>query len=474
MMPDAKPVSGADNLLDIVYLPQREAGVWEDRWLRMNVHVPLGSGPFPCIVFVHGGGWGGGDKDGGLYGAGPPPRELIERALREGYVAVNLNYILGRGTRPQVFWDYRAAIRHLRAGAGRFRIDPGRIAAWGFSAGGWLSSTAGFSNADDRFACKPAPQSLEDLKRRVPKKDVFFVPLDDPRAADPEFSSRVTAIVADFWQGIEYLSGDDPPMLTYVGEAARHRHADQAEQASVDFTAIELIGAKYRGQISVHVPPPTAAARPIRGVGTSTLADEAFAWLEQRLRDQPRSISPEARPNRRVFAESAEVKLVAAAPNAEIRYTLDGSEPNESSPIYRKPLMLNETTTVRAISTRAGERPSAVASFHFLRGELPEIASPAGPMLPKARVGQPYHVQFAIGGKAPVLWNLAGHLEIGKETPNRPPNDPAGLHLDRQTGLLSGTPTAPGVFTFQIQSATALGQPADARVYVLVIEPKTN
>ena len=155
-MSQAKPLERADNHLDVAYLPQRQVGAWEDRWLRMNVHVPAGGGPFPCIVFVHGGGYGGGDKDGTLYGAGPPPRELLQRAVDEGYVAVNLNYVLGRGTKPQVFWDYKTAIRFLRTSAGRFKLDPGRIAVWGFSAGGWLASTAGFSGPEDSYACPTA------------------------------------------------------------------------------------------------------------------------------------------------------------------------------------------------------------------------------------------------------------------------------------------------------------------------------
>jgi len=362
-MPPAKPLERADNHLDVVYLPQRQVGDWEDRWLRMNVHVPAGGGPFPCIVFVHGGGYGGGDKDGGLYGAGPPPRELLQRAVDEGYVAVNLNYILGRGTKPQVFWDYKTAIRFLRAHAGRFKLDPGRIAAWGFSAGGWLASTAGFSGPEDSYACPPAAQNIDELSRQRPKGDVFPVQMDDPRAAKAEFSSRVSAIVADLWQGLQYLSADDPPMLTYVGEGARHKHADAAREARVDFTAIELTDPKFKGQSSLHVPPHTAAARRLDGSGTSTLADEAFAWLASRLRQQPRSIPPEAQPNRRTFADRTEVHLVAPAPNARVHFTTDGSQPGPTSPVFEKPLVLTGTTTIRAVTVREGERPSGVAAF---------------------------------------------------------------------------------------------------------------
>eukprot|EP01031_Cornospumella_fuschlensis_P017692 gene17692-21640_t len=33
--------------------------------LRLDAYVPDGPGPHPTVILVHGGGWSGGDKDGG-------------------------------------------------------------------------------------------------------------------------------------------------------------------------------------------------------------------------------------------------------------------------------------------------------------------------------------------------------------------------------------------------------------------------
>src|SRR5262249_24334172 len=33
--------------------------------LKLDAYVPEGAGPFPAVIFVHGGGWSGGDKRGG-------------------------------------------------------------------------------------------------------------------------------------------------------------------------------------------------------------------------------------------------------------------------------------------------------------------------------------------------------------------------------------------------------------------------
>jgi hypothetical protein len=199
--------------------------------------------------------------------------------------------------------------------------------------------------------------------------------------------------------------------------------------------------------------------------------DEAFAWLACRLRQQPRSIPPEAQPIRRTFADRIEVRLAAPAPDARVHFTTDGSEPGPTSAAFEKPLVLTRATTIRAITVCQGERPSGVAAFTFSREDPPpEILAPEGPLLPRTRVGRPYEVRFKASGSAELLWNLAGHLEIGKE-PNKAPSDPAGLRLNPATGVLSGTPTSPGVFSFQVQAAAGPGRPADARVYVLVIEP---
>ena len=56
------------------------------------------------------------------------------------------------------------------------------------------------------------------------------------------------------------------------------------------------------------------------------------------------SIQPDGSP----FTDSVTVELSADSPGAEIHYTLDGSEPSESSPTYTGPWTLTETAHVRA------------------------------------------------------------------------------------------------------------------------------
>ncbi|NLF85197.1 MAG: hypothetical protein GX571_03705, partial [Lentisphaerae bacterium] len=61
------------------------------------------------------------------------------------------------------------------------------------------------------------------------------------------------------------------------------------------------------------------------------------------------------------------VSLTCATPGADIRYTLDGSDPTPSSGIYTSPLQIEQTTTIRARAFKAGFAPSDQASAIYAR-----------------------------------------------------------------------------------------------------------
>lgn len=52
--------------------------------------------------------------------------------------------------------------------------------------------------------------------------------------------------------------------------------------------------------------------------------------------------------------------------NSIVRYTMDGSDPTESSPVYSEPIPIEETTVVRARAYREGVEPSHVVSQTYL------------------------------------------------------------------------------------------------------------
>ena len=62
---------------------------------------------------------------------------------------------------------------------------------------------------------------------------------------------------------------------------------------------------------------------------------------------------------------SASVVMMSATDGATIHYTLDGTEPNEHSPIYSGPISIVSTTIVKAYASKVGCRNSAVVTATF-------------------------------------------------------------------------------------------------------------
>ncbi len=105
----------------------------DDQHLKLDIASPdEGSGPFPAILCIHGGGWQGGDRHG--------YDDLILALARQGYAAATIEYRLAPDYPfPAAIHDVKAAVRWLKANAAKYRIDPERLGAMGHSAGGHLA-----------------------------------------------------------------------------------------------------------------------------------------------------------------------------------------------------------------------------------------------------------------------------------------------------------------------------------------------
>lgn len=121
-------------------IPYRTIGGQE---LRLDIAVPSeGTGPFPAIVCLHGGGWSMGSK--GSY------RKYLPEFARLGYAAAGISYRLAPGDPfPAPVEDALAAVSFLRANALRWNLNPKRISILGASAGAHLALLAGFDPKAD-------------------------------------------------------------------------------------------------------------------------------------------------------------------------------------------------------------------------------------------------------------------------------------------------------------------------------------
>jgi acetyl esterase/lipase len=104
----------------------------------LDLYAPKQATAVPLIVWIHGGAFLFGSKEG--FPQEPVPLHL----LLEGYAVASINYRLSpEAVFPAQLEDCKAAIRYLRAHADEFGLDPNRIGVWGASAGGHLAAFLG-------------------------------------------------------------------------------------------------------------------------------------------------------------------------------------------------------------------------------------------------------------------------------------------------------------------------------------------
>jgi acetyl esterase/lipase len=188
----------------------------EDK-LRADVYVPKGNKTYPGVLLVHGGGWIVGNKSRMNF--------LGEKLAERGYVAMSINYRLAPAFKfPAQIEDCRTAVAWLRAHAADYKLDPTRIAAFGYSAGGQLVALLGTSASHQKDG-DPKGDPKKDADSRVQAViaggapcDFRSLPPDSLRLAYWLGNSRSEA--EDLYRQASpthYVSSDDPPVFFYHG-----------------------------------------------------------------------------------------------------------------------------------------------------------------------------------------------------------------------------------------------------------------
>ncbi len=114
-----------------------EYGRAGDVSLKLDASVPQGTGPFPAVIIVHGGGFTSGNKQ--VY-----VTPMFEPLTRAGFVWFSIDYRLAPQYRfPAAVEDLDRAIEYVKMHAAEYKVDARRIALLGESAGGHLVSYAG-------------------------------------------------------------------------------------------------------------------------------------------------------------------------------------------------------------------------------------------------------------------------------------------------------------------------------------------
>ncbi|HVW60809.1 MAG TPA: ChbG/HpnK family deacetylase [Puia sp.] len=205
-------------LSDIAYGPDREN--------IMDAYIPGEYADGKVIVYIHGGGWTGGDK-------GELPASLIEELTgRRKYIVVSMNYRLVKGGRnifPAQIEDVGRALKFISDHAKKYHYDGNAFALMGGSAGGHLAMlyAYGYDTARQVKAVVDlwGPTDLSDKAVRAGNKDADSKVVDLLGVADPQ--AQVCLDASPYYRvsktsGVPTIlfHGEDDPLVD-VGQAKK-------------------------------------------------------------------------------------------------------------------------------------------------------------------------------------------------------------------------------------------------------------
>jgi acetyl esterase/lipase len=226
--------------------------------LRMDLLAPQGSGPHPLVLYLPGGGFVSARRQ-----MAAKQRRYVAAA---GFVVASIDYrttSVGASYRDGLM-DVATALDLLRSNAAEYGVDPGKVAVWGESAGGYLAAMAGTEPGNkldavvDVFGASNLAMVADGFDPTTvaaytsagspipayilgPDRASTDYP-DEMRQADP--AGRVTADTPPFL----ILHGDDDRIITPSQTARLHQ---ALLQSGVDSTRYVLKGGGH-GELSDH------------------------------------------------------------------------------------------------------------------------------------------------------------------------------------------------------------------------------
>jgi acetyl esterase/lipase len=195
---------------------------------KLDLYLPNAGRDLPLIIWIHGGAFRMGSKEGIEFDA--VPLEYLAR----GYALASINYRLSQHALfPALIEDCKAAVRWLRAHAAQYHLDADRFGAWGPSAGGYLAAMLGTTGAAAAFEIG---EHLDVSSRVQAVVDYYgptdFLQMDDQRLpdgmlhnpADSPESQLIGGAIQEHKERvaqanpITYVSADAPPFLIVHGD----------------------------------------------------------------------------------------------------------------------------------------------------------------------------------------------------------------------------------------------------------------
>ena len=206
--------------------------------LAMDIARPKTPGKYPGVVLIHGGGFSSGARDSYL--------PMAIRLAQNGYVAAAVSYRLTPMFQfPLPLHDVKAAVRFLRAQAGKYGVDKEHMAAIGASAGGtWSQFLA--------------------ITRNMPQFEGTGANREESSSVDCAISYYGRSDMRRAYEGSRNAAAALPPLLGGDRMSALEQH--------------------YRGSPINWITPGAAPILAIHGTRDQNVPFEQSVWLVERMR----------------------------------------------------------------------------------------------------------------------------------------------------------------------------------------------
>lgn len=213
---------------------------------KFNVYLPNeGEGPFPTVVFIHGGAFSGGDR------TDPQVKPFLE-LVKSGLALVSVDHRLsGEVVFPDGLRDCAAALAFLRKNASKWQLDTERMGFVGNSAGGnfvlmlTVAQGTDIIPAEDPVLPKCvvtwfAPTDFLAMIEAFREEEEFFrdktfpgeLPHDHPYSPESVYlGGPILELEEDFVRAaapVEYITPALPPMLMQHGRMDHVVHWTQS------------------------------------------------------------------------------------------------------------------------------------------------------------------------------------------------------------------------------------------------------
>ena len=124
------------------------------RTLMARIYQPLGDGPFPALLDLHGGAWNNQDRTANA--------AMDERLAASGILVVAIDLRLApEAPYPASVADANYGIRWLKAKAREWKGDPTTVGALGSSSGGHVVELCALRPNDPRYNVHPLPEAVD-------------------------------------------------------------------------------------------------------------------------------------------------------------------------------------------------------------------------------------------------------------------------------------------------------------------------